>query len=186
MPASATRCAPCTRARAEVHEDDASAVFAHDVLRLDVAVDEAGAVHGGKRAAQIARQGSGLARAERAVRCSQRLERPAADELHPQADAAVADVGAMDGDHVRMADAGERARFVEQPIRLSGRGVEAQELERDFTIEVRIPGAKHVAECASGNPLLHFEVSPRAGGRQEYARRGPAAAAASSSKRSVR
>ncbi len=85
-----------------------------------------------------------------------------------------------------MADAGERARFVEQAIGLSGRDVEAEELERDFAIEVRIPGAIHVAECASGNPFLHFQVSPGAGRREEVPIGAAAGAASASFRTSVR
>ena len=38
---------------AEVHQHDSAAGFAHDVLRFDVAVQEAGVVDGGQGAAQV-------------------------------------------------------------------------------------------------------------------------------------
>ena len=50
--------------RAEVHQHQPAAGFAHDVLRLDVAVDQPGAVHRGHGAAQLAPDQRGLARAE--------------------------------------------------------------------------------------------------------------------------
>src|SRR5690606_8030646 len=80
--------------RAEVHEDEAAAFLAHDVLGLDVAMDEAGLVHGSEGAAQLLPDERGLASAERALRPQQLLERAAADVLHPQPDAPVALFGA--------------------------------------------------------------------------------------------
>ena len=103
-------------AGAEIHEDGASSVFAHDVLRLDVSVHEPRAVHRRKGAAQIHAEGCGFAGTEGAVGLHPGFERPAVHELHPQSGPAVADVGAVDRDHVRMPDARERARLVEQAI----------------------------------------------------------------------
>ena len=61
----AARAGVAQLAGAEVHQDDAAALLAHHVLRLDVAMDEAGAVDGGERAAQILADERRFARAER-------------------------------------------------------------------------------------------------------------------------
>ena len=58
-------------ARAEIHQDDASAFFAHDVSGLHVAVEQADAVHGGQGAAEIEADRCRFARAERALRGQQ-------------------------------------------------------------------------------------------------------------------
>ena len=51
------------------------------------------------------------ARGKRRPVAERLFERPALDELHPQADAAVDALGAVDRDDVRMADAGEETAF---------------------------------------------------------------------------
>ena len=101
------------QAGAEVHQHQAAAFFADDVLRLDVAMDEAGGVDGGERPAQVLAEQRGFAAAERALPLEQLLERVAADELHPQPDAAVVGVDAVHGDDVAVADARQQAAFVQ-------------------------------------------------------------------------
>src|SRR5438128_437395 len=76
-------------ARAEIHEHDAAAVGAHDVLRLDVAMQKARRMNGRERAAQVDANCGRLARAERTRGSELLLERDAAHELHPEADAVV-------------------------------------------------------------------------------------------------
>ena len=70
---------------AEVHQDDAAADLAHHVVRLDVAVQEAGGVQRGERPAQVEPDARRLARAHRALRIDEVGERAALDELHPDA-----------------------------------------------------------------------------------------------------
>ena len=95
----------------KVHQDDASAVFAHDVLCLDVAMDEAGRVKRRQRAAQVDPDQRGFPRAERSALLEQLLERRTAHELHPQADALLVDRHAVHGDNVLMMHAREQASF---------------------------------------------------------------------------
>ena len=52
---------------AEVHEDDAAAVLAHHVLRLDVAVNDADAMDGTERAAHVVAEIPGFIGAEPAL-----------------------------------------------------------------------------------------------------------------------
>ena len=101
------------QAGAEVHQHEPAALFADDVLRLDVAMDEAGGVDRGQRPAQILAEQRRFAPAERALSLQQLFEGVAADELHPQADAAVVGVDAVHGDDVAVADAGQEAAFVQ-------------------------------------------------------------------------
>ena len=76
-------------ARAEIHQHDPAAVFAHHVLGLDVAMDDAGAMTAEKRAAEIDADEQCFLRPERATLDEQMLERAAVNELHPQTDTAV-------------------------------------------------------------------------------------------------
>ena len=110
------RVGPLRTAGTKVHEDDAAAVLAHDVLRFDVAVDEAGRVDRGQRPAQIDPDGRRLSTAEGSVGPQPGFESLAVDELHPEPRGAVANVGTINGDDVGMTDPGERARLGQQPL----------------------------------------------------------------------
>ena len=76
-------------ARAEVHEHNAAAFFAHDVGAFDVAVQEAGAVHRGERVTEIDPDRRRFPRAKGALRRQEILECASLAELHPDADAVV-------------------------------------------------------------------------------------------------
>src|SRR5215831_1640235 len=74
------------------------------------------------------------------------LQVAAVDELHPEPDPAVDLVGVIDGDDVRMPDAREQARFLQDPIALELRSFAVEELDRDLAVELRIPGPIDLAE----------------------------------------
>ena len=65
--------------------------------------------------AEIEADERGFARAERAARLHGLLERLAAHELHPQPDAPVVLLGAVDLHDVRVAHARQPARLLEEP-----------------------------------------------------------------------
>ncbi len=69
---------------AEVHQDDSSALLAHDVLCLDVTVDEFLTVDGRERPTQIDPDRGRFAGAQRTVRAEPGLQRLAVHELHPE------------------------------------------------------------------------------------------------------
>ena len=147
-------------AGAEVHEDDAAALLAHDVVRLDVAVDEPLGVDGGERAAQRPADDDRLVGAVRAARVDLGGQRPPVHELHPQADPAVVLVGAVHDDDVRMLDAGEEAAFVEDPRRqIVAAEARRQQLHRDVPAE-RIDGAIDLRERAAADRLLETQRAP--------------------------
>ena len=148
-------------AGAEVHQHDASAALAHHVVRLQVGVDVALGMDCDQRAAQLSADGGGFLGAHRAVRLDFGRERPAVDELHPQADAAVRLTGAEDPDDVGMPDPREEAPFLEDAALEVGKvdaGVE--ELQRDDAVQ-RIEGPVDGAEGASADGLEHGQVAPR-------------------------
>ena len=84
----------------------------HDVLRFDVAMQEAGAVHRRESCTDIEAHECGFARAKRAAALDDLFERLAAHELGPQADAAVVLLGAVDLDDVLVAQACQPSGFV--------------------------------------------------------------------------
>ena len=110
-------------ASAEVHEDDAAARFAHDVLCFDVAVQQAGGVDSGERGADVLPDRRPFARAERAARSHDPIERFPFDELHPEPDAIVVLLGAEHLHHVRVADACEPPGLLQDPIVSRARGL---------------------------------------------------------------
>ena len=107
-------------AGAEVHQHRPSALFAHDVVRFDVAVQQAGAVHRCQRAAQVQTDQRGFTRAEGAMRPKKLGERASLDELHPESDAAADVIRPVNGRHVGMADPRQQPRFFERTRRIGG------------------------------------------------------------------
>jgi len=147
---------------AEVHEDGPPAGLAHDVLRLDVAMHESGAVDGRERAADVDADDRRLARAHAPVGIDPLLQRLAFEELHPEADAAVVAVGAVDGNHVGVTNPREQTTLGDHRLleRLGVGVLDAQELERDIPRELRIPRAIHRAVAAAADELPELQRSP--------------------------
>src|SRR5688500_15953080 len=89
-------------ASTEVHEHDAPVVGSHHVVRLDVPMQQAGAMHRRHRATELETDIDRLGRADHLPLIEDFLESMAANELPPQADPIGDLLGAVDGDHVRM------------------------------------------------------------------------------------
>ncbi len=139
----------------EVHQHDAATLLADDVVGLHVPVEEARGVQRRKRTTQIDADGRGFARAERAARVQQLLERLAAQQLHPEADAPFVHVDAVHRDHVGMAHARQQP-----PLAGDARGLgvvapacAAKELQRDLAFELAVPCAVDLAVGAATQPL---------------------------------
>ena len=75
--------------------------------------------------------------------------------------------GAVDGDHVWVADAGKMARFLQ---RRPERHLQ-QDLQRDFTIELRVPRPVDSAEGTLADGLEQHERTPHAGRGDRVGRR---------------
>ena len=139
-------------AQAEIHQDDPAAFFAHDVLGLDVAVDQPGTMHGPQRAANVPADQRGLLGAHAAVLAQNPVEVLTVDEIHPHAYVPFVFGDAKDGHHVLMAQAGEQAGFGNNGgIQFLGGIPGAQELEGDFTFESQVPGSVHHAEASDSD-----------------------------------
>ena len=174
------------QAGAEIHQHEPSALFADDVLRLDVAMDEAGGVDRRQRPAQVLAEQRRLAPAEGALPLEQLFEGVAADELHPQPDAAVVGVDAVHGDHVAVADAGQEPAFVQHlgGEQLRGSPARPQELHRDVAAQRFVEGPEHFAVDAGADALLQQEAAPAdPGGRRIVVLRAPGRRAAGARRR---
>ena len=123
-------------------------------------------MHGRERRAQIQPDERGFAPAERPARLNDLLERLAAHELHPQADAVVVLLGAVHLNHVRMANARQPARLFEQPrVRLCVIAVVVQQLQRDFAVERCIPGTIDLARRTLADAIEQRQPAPVRTGR---------------------
>ena len=83
----------------------------HDVLGFDVAMDQPGGVNRRERPAQIDADQRRLASAQRPVLLQPLFERRATYQLHPQADAPIVHVHAVDRDHVGVAHTRQPTAF---------------------------------------------------------------------------
>ena len=160
MPATFVSDALQLAAGAEIHQHQPAVVGHHDVLRFDIAVQEAGRVDRRHRAAQLDADPCDLRRRKRRALAERLFERAALDELHPQADASVDAFSAVDGDDVRMADAGEEPAFFDDRGRGPLGDVGRQQLQRDLAIQPGVPGAIDVAERAAPDAFEHAQVTP--------------------------
>ncbi len=151
---------------AEVHQQDAAAPIAHHVLRLDVAMQQAGRVHGGQRFTDVHADERRLARGEPALLLQDLFERPAFDELHPEPGVAV---GARRAEHrhdTAVPDAREQPSFGGDDGRVRALLGLGDQLERDFAIELRIPGPVHRSVGSAADDFAQGQVRPDTARRQ--------------------
>ena len=158
-------------AGAEVHQHDAAVAVAHHVVGFDIAVQQARAVHGGERFADVEADQRCFARAEAAALLQDLFERLALDQLHPQADHAFGARGAVDRHDIGMIDLGEQARLVNDGVGIAAADRFGDQLERDFAIEARVPGTIDGAVGAAADHLAQGEVRPGIG-RKWFVERG--------------
>ena len=141
---------------AEVHQNDASADLTHDVVRLDVAVEQSRSMKRRERPAQIdadtATSRALIVPRSRTI-VAQRLP---LDELHPDADLLLDELGSVDGDDIRVAHAREMTRLVERRFE---RHTE-QDLQRDFAIELSVPRTVDGTEGSLPHGLQQDEMPP--------------------------
>ena len=100
-------------ARPEIHEDNAPILGSHHVVRLDIAMQQARAVHGGHGTTELEANVHRVSRAERCLLLEDLLERVATNELHPEADLVANLLGTINRYDVRMAHASEQAAFMD-------------------------------------------------------------------------
>ena len=123
---------------------------------------EASRVYGGHRAAEAVADDGGLLCAHRPLVLHHLLERPAVQELGPDADLAGHLAGAVDHHHVGVLHSGEELPFAqhgraERRQRVLGK---PEPLERNFVPERRVPGTVDLAECAAAHPLTQDQRAP--------------------------
>ena len=143
----------------EVGDLHHAVVGEQDVLRLDVAVHEPGAVRRGQRAQHRLHDRDGLGGAEPAAFAQQVAQRAALDELHDQEDVVPVRVDlvalVVDGDGVEVGEPGGGARLAGEPVaeRRVGGQRRGHDLDRDEPVEPLVDGRVHRGHPAARDTL---------------------------------
>jgi hypothetical protein len=125
--------------QSEVHDPGAAVARHHHVLRLEVAMDDAGAVRGGEAASRHQEHVEDLARGAR-LAGQPDGERLPLDELHGQEHPARRGTDVVDRHHVGVREAGHRLGLAREPsgFDVVGARVGAEDLDRDLAIELGV------------------------------------------------
>ncbi|HZJ68001.1 MAG TPA: hypothetical protein VFD36_31065, partial [Kofleriaceae bacterium] len=144
--------------QSEVADLDAAIATEQDVLRLEIAVDDARGVRGGESLASEQEHRDDVAPAARTLG-DPRTQRGALDQLHRGEHAIAKRPDLVDRDDTRVADPRHRLRFGEdlRACAVHGPGLLMQELERDVAIQLGIVGHVHGPHPAATNQLERDE-----------------------------
>jgi hypothetical protein len=136
---------------AEVHDADAAVVAPHDVVGLQIAVDEADGVRRGDASRGVEEHVQQLGPAARRG-AGPRAERLARDELHGDPHAARVDPDVVDGDDVGVREPGERLGLAQQPgLAVAAAG--QHQLDGDLAIELGVVRGEHLAHAAGADAI---------------------------------
>ncbi len=99
---------------------------------------------------------------ENASLLEQLFQRVSVHELHPESDMFADALGAVDADHVGMANSSQQTTLFDDRggARVARGWTGRQKLERHLAIEPRVPGAVDPPERAAADAFQHAEVSP--------------------------
>ena len=134
------RVLPAVRDAEVGHQCAARARLEQDVVRLHVAVHDAAPVRVGERPRHLAQDARRLGRREGTARANPLAQRLALDVAHDEEDEAAGLADAMDGDDVRVREAGRHAGLADEPLaRRRGTGeVGREDLDGDVAIELHV------------------------------------------------
>jgi hypothetical protein len=152
LPSLVSRVAPCSFAKPKVHDLHDAVLADHDVLGLDVAVDDAVLVGRGQTVRRLRADFQHLLLGEGRALIAQRLP---VHMLHDDEELAVMLLDVVDGANVRMVERRRRACLLQKArpcIRLC-RHLRREKFQRDFAIEFGIDGEIHLAHAARAEVL---------------------------------
>ena len=152
-------------AEPEVHEDGAAVRREDDVRRLDVAVDDEPGVGVGQGVGH-GRRDPGRLRPGRAVIPQPPAEVGAVEEIRDDVDLSPVQADVMDRHDAGVAQLGEPAGLLEEPLRLGLRhlGAASEDLDGHGPVELRVVAEVHRAEAAGPQGVPHL-VAAEGGGR---------------------
>ena len=137
----------------EVGDLDHAVLAQDDVLRLDVAVDQAGAVRGAQRLQHRVEDVQRGAGGQRALGLHDLTQRVPVDQLHGEEHAALVVALVVDRDDVGVAQPGGRARFAPEPADegLVGGQARAHHLQCHLAVEPLVQGHVDRGHAAVGD-----------------------------------
>ncbi len=141
---------------AKIKDLDRSIAGDHDVLGLDVAMDDARVVRDGEPDRDVARDAHRLRDSER-PRGDPRAQRLSAHELHRDERAALVLARVVDGREARVCDRGRGARLAQKALAPLVRVCAHQHLQRYFAAQRRIVGRVDRAHPSFTKLRLHKE-----------------------------
>jgi hypothetical protein len=145
---------------AEVEDDDAAVAREEEVVRLEIAVDDALGVGGGEGVEELAGDGDGVGRLEPAESGQQGRERLAGEELHDDRRPAVGEAGQVEDAHdALVADPVDHAGLGEEALDQVGAvgAVAREHLDGDAAADGRVDAQVDAAHAAGaeerGDPV---------------------------------
>src|SRR5262249_46282645 len=142
---------------AEVHDLQTARRLDDDVLRLDVAVDDADLVRGREPGAELLRDAERDRLRQDVARLDQLLERESADELHREVAQPARLAEVVGPEDVRVRDPARQADLLLEPVeetRIGGERLAAERLDRYGVVEVAVVRAVDDAHAAAAEHAL--------------------------------
>ena len=142
---------------AEVHDLDVPVAVDHDVLRLDVAVDDAAAVRALDGGEQLQTDADGFVPAQAIVPADEVFERLALDVLHDDVVGPVGLAPIVDADEVRLVEAGRGLGLPAEALDEGGVVQQSlkEDLDGDAPSEGEILAQVHVGHAAAAELAQH-------------------------------
>ncbi len=159
------------KSRSEIQDLDAPVGRHDDVLRLEIAMDDAAVVRGGEAARDLRRVLRRFAWRQRPAGHSIAKGGPV-QQLHGRVCGAAAHAEIMDGEDVRMVKRGEHPRLAFEPRHAVGIGDEQfrQHLDRYEAAELQVARTIHLAHAAGSNGVQDFVSAEAAAGCEHHCR----------------
>ena len=151
---------------AEVEDLQQSVGIDHQVGRLDVPVDDAGAVCVGEAIAQFLDQLELARQRERGTLCNDLRQRLAGDVLHRDEGLAIVLADVVDGDNIWMLQPAGRPGLAREPV-VELFSVGAEDLDSDRAVDRRVEGEIEHAHSAMPEQLADL-VSTNCGGQRRH------------------
>jgi hypothetical protein len=126
-------------ANSKIHQHDATVVFDHDVVSLDIPMKETDLVNGGERRTQLSTDLCDALRREKPLFAHQRIERAPAQQLHADDGRPLELVDVVNGRHAAVTYSRQSACLVDDGWEM--RSSRMQNLYRNLAVQATVPCA---------------------------------------------
>ena len=122
-----------------------------DVARLDVAVDDAGAMSGAERLQHVVDDADGVVDGQRPLRRQAIRQRASVHQLHDEVEVAIGVAGVEHRDGVGVGERRRCTRLADEPPAHSrvGGGPRVDELDGDRPVQTQVAGGAHLGHAAT-------------------------------------